>query len=255
MMRKIQNGLTLIELMISLALSLLVVVGLTEVYLSTRQTNRMQDMQERLTEDGRYALSMMQRMVTQAGYHAPNAAMADDRISPDSTSPSTSFTLKTIGDGTNLINCSGAAIADGTTDTSTIAFDATNKKLTCTSGASTVNWITPQTGGRGTEVISVAFSYGVDTGFSPTTLDTSYRCGSQTRDCIADSYVNALTGGVTAVQIVALKLCMVLRTEFVDQGVSKAAAVKDCAGNDISNSQNDHKLYRQFQSTILLKNR
>lgn len=251
-MRKNCRGLTLIELMISLAISLLIVIGLTEVYLATRQTNRIREMQERLTEDGRFALSMLQRLATQAGYHLPNTNMASDRIVPSSTAPSTAFSVKTLGDGTNIVSCSGSAIANGTTTTAAISFNSS--KLTCNDGTA-VDWITPQTGGRGTEVIDVRFRYGIDTSYSPNTLDTNYRCGTQNRDCVVDSYVTTLPGGVTAEQIVALKVCLILRTEMTDGGVSKASAMKDCSGSDIADSQNDKKLYRTFESTILLKNR
>lgn len=251
MMRKNCRGMTLIELMISLVLSLLVVIAITEVYLGTRKTNRIQEMQERLTEDGRFALGMLQRLVSQAGYHAPDALLANDRITPSATSPGTSFTLKTAGDGSNIVACNGSAVSAGTTSTAIISFAADTKKLTCNDGTAT-DWIAPQAGGRGTEVISASFKYGVDTTF-PGTLDSNYRCGDG--DCVVDSYETSLSGSMTASMIIALKVCMVLRTESTDTGVSKSAAVKDCGGSDITDSQNDHKIYRRFDSTILLKNR
>ncbi|MDO6384681.1 PilW family protein [Uliginosibacterium sp. 31-12] len=258
MMNKRQPGFSLIELMVALVLSMLVVVALVQIYIGTRQTNRTQEMQARLTEDGRFALSMLQRLISQAGYRPPSEALAADRIAPDATTPSTKFVLRTKGDGTNIVNCNGAAITSGTDTTLTIQF--ASSKLSCiTSGTTpvTTDWIATQTGGRGTEVVDFQVMYGIDTAAAPNTLADDYRCGGAgaNRDCVADSYVTTLPTGVTSVQIVAVQLCLILRTEMADAGISKASAVKNCSGTDISNSQTDSKLYRQFQSTVLLRNR
>lgn len=253
MMKTRQKGLSLIELMVALVLSMLVVLALIQVYIGTRQTNRVQEMQARLTEDGRFALSMLQRLISQAGYRPPNVALPTDRIVPDATTPATKFVLKTQGDGTNIINCSGAAILSGTSDTQTIEFVSNTKELKC----GTVQWIVPQTGGRGTEVIDFRVQYGIDNAAAPSTLADEYRCGGAgvNRDCVADSYVTTLPVGVTSTQIVAVQICLVLRTEMTDSGVSKASTVNNCSGSAITGSQTDNKLYRQFQSTIVLKNR
>lgn len=54
-----QQGFTLIELMVALALGLLVSVGIIALFQSTNNTNRVQDAQARLQENGRYAISRL----------------------------------------------------------------------------------------------------------------------------------------------------------------------------------------------------
>ena len=257
-MKTRQSGFSLIELMVAMVLGILVVIGATQVYIGTRQTNRVQEMQARLTEDGRFALSMLQRLISQAGYRPPNEALPNDRIVPDATTPATKFVLKTKGDNSNIVGCNGAKITE-TTNFSSLEIKRDGNKLTCaTVGATTaVDWIAPQTGGRGTEVIDFRVQYGYDNAVAPSDLADDYRCGGAgvDRDCIADAYATSLPSGVTNEQIVAVQVCLVLRTEMLDAGISKAGAVKDCSDSAISGSDTDKKLYRQFRSTVLLKNR
>ena len=58
-MKTKNHGFTLVELMVAIVISLVAVLAATEVYVSTRQTNRLQGMQSRLSEDGRFAVSML----------------------------------------------------------------------------------------------------------------------------------------------------------------------------------------------------
>lgn len=249
MMKTPSKGFSLIELMVALTISLIVVAALTQVYASTRQTNRVQEMQSRLTEDGRFALGMLQRVISQAGFRpTTNTALASDRIVATS---GTSITVKFTGDGSNIINCDGAAVAANTA--STLVITTASNKLTCGS----TDWIAPATGGKGTEVVDFQVLYGIDTAATPNTLANDYRCGASgsNRDCVADSFVSSLTGGVTAEQVVAVKVCLILRTEMIDTSIIKPAVLTNCSGANIASSDSDRKLYRTFQSTILLKNR
>lgn len=54
-----QQGFTLIELMVALALGLLVSIGIIALFQSTSNTNRVQDAQARVQENGRYAMSRL----------------------------------------------------------------------------------------------------------------------------------------------------------------------------------------------------
>jgi hypothetical protein len=123
-----------------------------------------------------------------------------------------------------------------------------------------VDWIAPAAAGagNGTEVVDFSVKLGVDTG--PAGMNENLGCGTvsggvKPRDCIADAYVSALPGGVTAAQIVAIKVCWMLRSEATDASITRNANVKDCSNADIANSSNDRKLYRTFHSTVLLRNR
>jgi type IV pilus assembly protein PilW len=254
-MTKTQNrGFTLVELLISITISLVAIAAASSAYLTSKQTNRIQAIQSRVLEDGRFAVAMLQRTVQQAGFRqSPLAALPADRISIATNV----VTLKFASDGTNQINCDGSTPAAGSAQT--LVIQKSGDKLQCaTNGGAAVDWIAPATSGSGmgSEVMYFAVLLGVDTG--PTT-NSNYGCGADTgtkpRDCIADKYVSALSGAEAASQIVSARFCVVLRSQAIDGAISKPAAVKNCSGADIANSQSDLHLYRVYWTTVLLKNR
>jgi type IV pilus assembly protein PilW len=63
-----QAGLTIVELMVSIAVGLLVVLAVTALLLSTKTGYIFQDEGARLQETGRYAIESITRAVRQAGY-------------------------------------------------------------------------------------------------------------------------------------------------------------------------------------------
>jgi type IV pilus assembly protein PilW len=255
-MKTKNHGFTLVELLIAIVISLVGVLAASEVYMSTRQTNRLQGMQSRLSEDGRFAVSMLQRFLSQAGFRAsPSTALSTDRIgvTKDGTDPV--ITVKFKPDGVNQIACSGSVAPENAVD-QTFVIRRTDNSLQCDG----VGWIAPAAAGagNGTELFDFAVSVGVDTqGPAGTTVD--FGCGvvagGGVRDCIADKYEFALEAGETVDQITAVRVCMVLRSEATDSSVVKPANVPDCAGTGIANTQNDRRLYRTFVTTVLMKNR
>lgn len=66
--RQVQNGLTLVELMIALVLGLLVTGVVIEIFITTKQMYRVQDARARLQENGRYAIQHLVDNVINAGY-------------------------------------------------------------------------------------------------------------------------------------------------------------------------------------------
>lgn len=246
------GGFTLVELMIALSIALVAILAATQLYLSTRQTYRIQGMQATLSEDGRFALSMLQRIFTQAGFRpAPNLSLGGG-VNPVTATSATSATVRFIADGTNQVGCDGAVLANGGNAVQALTISSGNGKLQC--GA--VDWIAPA--GASSELVDFRLDYGVDN--APTTAK-DFGCGpdvvanvSKAGDCVADTYVLA-TAQASPSQIVAIKACLVLRSETLDRSLLKAAAYKDCSDNDIANSQTDNRLYRTFRSTILIRNR
>ncbi len=241
------RGFSLVELMVAVVIALVAMLAAISLYSSTRQTYRIQGMQSRLSEDGRFAISMLTRVIQQAGFRTNPATSMGATIVPDATAPSSKFTVQFVGDGTNTIDCNGAAAVGA----QSLVVGLSGTSLQC----GTTDWIAPS--GNGTEIVSFRVEYGIDTG--PNTTPKAWGCGDLTatdstkrvRDCVADSYVTT----VTTSPIVAVRVCLVLRSEDTDVGVAKAAAYKDCAGTNITDSQNDRRLYRTFRSTIQLKNR
>lgn len=64
----VRNGFTLVELMISIVLSLVLTVVVAEVYLNSKKTYRVSDNLSRVQENGRYFLEELGRDIRMAGY-------------------------------------------------------------------------------------------------------------------------------------------------------------------------------------------
>ena len=62
-----QAGMTLLELMISLALGMLLLTGIGTIYMGSNQTYRVQEENARIQESGRFALEVIGRSLRQAG--------------------------------------------------------------------------------------------------------------------------------------------------------------------------------------------
>lgn len=246
MMRTQNRGFSLVELLVAVAISMVAMIALSELYSSTRQTYRLQTMQSRLSEDGRFTVSMLQRLISQAGYRSSSDAMPTRIVATLATSTQIQFT----GDNTNTVKCDGSTVNG--LKTITISSDGTTLK--CNDGADTI-WIAASSGGNGTELVDFRIGYGIDTAATHaglTTVAQEYSCGNVNKDCVADSYVY----GFTAASVVSVKACVILRSETTDSSVVKPNNVKQCDGvTDVANSRDDRKLYRTFNTTVLLKNR
>jgi prepilin-type N-terminal cleavage/methylation domain-containing protein len=66
-----QQGLSLVELMVALVLGLLLMTGIIQVFLSSKQTYATNEAMARMQENGRFALEFMSRSARLAGYIEP----------------------------------------------------------------------------------------------------------------------------------------------------------------------------------------
>lgn len=66
------RGFTLVELMVAMVLGLILTGGIINIYISSKQTYRMQDNQSRLQENGRFALNYLSKDLRMAGYMGCN---------------------------------------------------------------------------------------------------------------------------------------------------------------------------------------
>lgn len=67
-MRRQQLGLSLVELMVALVLGLVLMTGIIQVFLSSRQTYASNEAMARMQENGRFALEFISRSARLAGY-------------------------------------------------------------------------------------------------------------------------------------------------------------------------------------------
>jgi type IV pilus assembly protein PilW len=63
-----QRGIGLVEIMVALTLGLVLMGGVLQVFLSNKQTYRMQEAHARLQENGRFAMEKISRDIREAGY-------------------------------------------------------------------------------------------------------------------------------------------------------------------------------------------
>ena len=63
-----QQGLSLVELMVALVLSLVVMLVTTGIYVSNKQTYRFLDQYSQLQENGRFAIFFLREHILQAGF-------------------------------------------------------------------------------------------------------------------------------------------------------------------------------------------
>ena len=63
-----QAGLTLVELMVAITISLILIAGVSQIYLSTKQSFRMNDSASRMQENGRFAIEFLARDLRMADF-------------------------------------------------------------------------------------------------------------------------------------------------------------------------------------------
>ncbi len=62
------SGLTLVELMVAITISLILIAGVSQIYLSTKQSFRMNDSASRMQENGRFAIEFLARDLRMADF-------------------------------------------------------------------------------------------------------------------------------------------------------------------------------------------
>ncbi len=82
LLRKVQTGLSLVELMVGLALGLVLMVGVLQVFLASRQTYASNEAMSRLQENGRFALELIAANIRLAGYTDPRARLENGLSAP-----------------------------------------------------------------------------------------------------------------------------------------------------------------------------
>ncbi|SNS26974.1 PilW family protein [Pseudomonas segetis] len=71
-----QSGLSLVELMIGMALGLILLLGVIQVFLSSRQTLAVNDAMSKLQENGRFGLEFISQSARIAGYTSPGTPLS-----------------------------------------------------------------------------------------------------------------------------------------------------------------------------------
>lgn len=232
LLRKKQAGLTLVELMLSIGLSLFLVLIVAQFFDSNRSSYRTQRSLADIQDRGQFALYVFKQQLRQAGFVNPaNLPKANATNFPASgttwttaghiiTGNASSVSVRFLGaDDGNVVNCEGGTVASGTMQSHTFDRDA-NDRLRCDG-----NELIPG-------VLQLSLSYGEDTD----------------SDGIPNTFTTTPTNwnNVRAASVCALLVSLEVNVS------PNALTVADCNNTDITIASN--RIARRYQTTIYLRN-
>ncbi|MGZ8239917.1 MAG: PilW family protein [Methylobacter sp.] len=237
-----QKGLTLIELMIAMLLGIFLIGGVLQIFLSSKQTYRMQENLSRLQENGRFTLDFLARDIRMTGYWGCLQKAAGDIVGSDN----------------NAVN--GDNIDNGT-DTITLkgAFAATPPNVTCSSSVNTsAAYYTD---------LSSTVAYRVNSGVLQKITNNQTNdliegvenmqilYGADTDgDYTANYYVPEGTVGLNREQVVSLRFSLLVRS-IDDNLTNQPLQYNYPLPTSTATTATDRRIRRVFTSTIAVRNR
>lgn len=238
-----QSGVSLIELMISVAIGLLLIAVIGNVYLAGRQSFRDQDESARLQETGRFVLNTVSRVVLEAGradvtpdndlitFNAiPGAGLALDGVNGAGTAAD-SVTVRFASASAGEFDCLGAGTggtaAAPVVVTQTLALVGTDLRCTSSIGNATAP--------LASNVEDFQVTFGVDSDAVPNGSVDQY---------LAPTTANAPT-------TLAVRVCVLVTT--ADNMAPAAQQYVDCNGAVVIAP--DMRIRRAFTKVIGLRNR
>lgn len=226
---KLQQGVTLIELMISLVISMILMLGVIGVYITSKRGYVLQDDLARQQENARFSLDILMHDIRMAGYPKSNIteAIVVATTTDGGGTASDTITLQ-FESTTDCLN----QPAPGNVAVNRYFVDVDNK-LNCLGN-----------GGAESDVLaegvdSMQILYGIDT--------------DATADGQANKYVNWST--VTAAErenIVSIRLGLLTQTPTES---ASALNSKSYQVLDQTITPNDKRIHRNYANTIVMRNR
>ncbi len=234
-----QSGMTLVEIMIALLIGVFLLGGILQIFVSGKQTNRMQENLSRLQENGRFAIGFLSRDIRMAGFWGCMIPTSTEIDGTDGASGAPdSMTLRGAFERTDVWNCgtpvvpaptiSCPKLADPaniyTDTTSIITYSIVNNAL-----RRTTNCITTANADVVEGIENMQILYGVDT--DPPTPQNKYGTPNY--------YVSANSlSAADWPKVVSIRITLTART---------------LEGNLIPTG--DGRIRRNFTSTIVVRNR
>ncbi|MBI1422903.1 MAG: prepilin-type N-terminal cleavage/methylation domain-containing protein [Gammaproteobacteria bacterium] len=232
-----QTGVTLVELMIALAISAILMLGVSSIYVSSKRGYKIQDNLSRQQENSRFSLEVLMRDLRMAGY--PKTVIKEPIVTATTSDGGTSNDTITIQYETNF-DCLGqptpACVDDAMKNCAVnkyyIKVDASgNKNLYCLGNGSANEDIIAE------NVTDLQIEYGLD-------KDTS---GS------ANGYFtwNNLTASEIP-YIVSVRFALLSQTP---NDIKKVDVNKSYVLLDKTVPYNDKRIHQVYTNTVLLRNR
>ena len=245
-----QGGLTLIELMVAMTISLILMGVAMNVFLSTRETHRVVNNLARLQENGRFAIDQMSQIVRMTGYQGNSASQwvmgpltlatsGINRLAGTDNDTNGSDTISVAYRGTAdtfIKDCHGIDVGAADTVVNQYALSA-NNELTC--GVSR----------NGGAVQTLVVIDGVDA------LHVMYGVDSDNDDA-ADQYVTApnVADMEDVVSVRVALLLMTLDTGLVNQNDTATYTLLDETVYDGATPANDRRMRRIVSGSVTLRN-
>ena len=225
-----QQGLTLVEMMVAITISLILMTGVIQIFLSSNQSHNVQNGMAQLQENARFALDALSKDIGNAGYSvilgAPDRVTLANTL--DNVTPNTAlnFTVA-VGNASDQIevnyesttDCLGAATATGI---ATNRYTITGTDLTCNGGIIAQN------------VENMQILYGIDTN----------------GDGVANQYVKA--SSITDIKkIVSVRVAVLVST--VNSVGQNSTGTFSLLNAPAVGPFSDNLLRRVFTRTILVR--
>lgn len=244
------KGFSLVEFMVAATVSLLLLGGVLQIYLSSRQTYRALDAQTALQEEGRFILGFVGEFIQTAGYKSAPTVPNETAFPAADPAPGVTFNAgqfitgvdgattdsitiryQGMGDGVGnpdgtIVDCLGAGIDSGQITVMTFYLDAVDNELEC-------DVITDVQGPQPliSNVQDLQIQYGVD----------------NTQDGRLDDYVDSVADWAN---VSSVRIQVLLRSED-----NVAVAPQGYSFNDaIVNDPGDKRVRQAYVTTITLRN-
>lgn len=262
MKAKLQLGISLIELMIAMALGLFLILGATQIYIDNQKSYAFQQSQSENQEGSRYSLLFLQQELVKAGYRRrPDESI--ESVFPVATSSGCTFSAgETVKqDSANSIciryqprddkerDCLGNIIDSTLTTpytktnslvTQKIAFDSTNKEVTCTRNTTTAAIVNG--------IADLRFEYGVGSAVAPQTISSFIKvAANSTQPVLAVRYT-------TLFRSTGVKLRESTTADTTLANWQSLTGATTAQLNAMKTADNGN-LYQVTQNTVTLRNR
>lgn len=221
-----QSGLSLVEMLVALVISLFLIAGVIQLFIGSKQTYRFHDALSRVQENGRFALEAMARDIRMAGYQPVGGTATITAIKDPRTNLSTGTDQVSVAwsnDGVNTVTTTYSLAAGASGKSSLFLQRGTDPAQELVEG-----------------VEQMQIRYGVDT----TTPNLDY---------VPDSYVAASGVGDWS-QVVSVRIDLLLAS--VEQNiVTTNQTVMFPPGSGTSVTVSNRRLPQIFSATVGLRNR
>lgn len=218
-----QQGMTLVEIMIALVLGIFLIAGVLQIFLGAKQSNRLLDNLSRMQENGRFAMDFISRDIREAGFEICITRQITNALT-----------------GINNDATNGNDIKDGTDSITVIKSNATcaNPQSLITSTYTISDTSALDKNGselfEGIENMQILYGEDTDNDFTP------------------DYYVDA-NNVVNMPGVVSIRVNLLVVS--LENNLSTAPVNYQFNGNTVTPPTGDHRLRREFSSTIAVRNR